>query len=150
MSFMHSYKALEKLCNEIYGTSRGVSAYIEDMENNIDGIRPVKGWSEDLKMLKHCRRLRNQIVHDPEWSEDECDAVDKRWVDEFHSRIMNRQDPLAELHRVSSGGRMEKTRKKEDYTTYTVPHSSKKPGCITYILGVLVIVTVVIVCVCGG
>lgn len=33
MSFMNSYKQLEKLCNEIYHDSHGVSAYIDDMTN---------------------------------------------------------------------------------------------------------------------
>lgn len=31
MSFMNSYKQLEKLCNEIYHDNHGVSSYIDDM-----------------------------------------------------------------------------------------------------------------------
>ena len=65
MSFIGSYKKIEKVCNEIYGNKSGISTYIDEMTNNYSGSYCVFGWNEDLKKLKHYRRIRNQIVHEP-------------------------------------------------------------------------------------
>ena len=32
MSFMESYKRLDKICKEMYEVDKGVTAYIDDME----------------------------------------------------------------------------------------------------------------------
>ena len=55
MSFIDSYKRLEKLCSEIYNDNHGVSSYIDEMINTPIGARYVPGWDEDLKQLKHYR-----------------------------------------------------------------------------------------------
>ena len=55
-----------------------------------------QGWVEDLKCLKHYRWVRNQIVHDPNSSEENmCDLSDAQWIDNFYDRIMKQSDPLA-------------------------------------------------------
>lgn len=97
MSFMDSYKHLEKLCNEIFGTdTRGISTYIEEMERSTNGNFYVENWNEDYKKLKHYRYLRNKISHDPDCTEENmCTAKDTQWIQNFHSRIMNQTDPLA-------------------------------------------------------
>ena len=74
MSFMASYKHLEKLCGEVMGDERRLSAYIDEMERKYMGARYVAGWNEDLRKLKHYRWVRNQIVHDPDCDEEDlCD-----------------------------------------------------------------------------
>lgn len=55
MSFIDSYKRLEKLCDEVYSDNHGLSAYIDEMNNNPNGAYYVPGWDEDLKQLKHTR-----------------------------------------------------------------------------------------------
>ncbi len=97
MDFMYSYKRLEKICSEIYNTNeKPVKAYIEDMKNKPRGSYLVKGWDKDLKDLDHYRWVRNQISHNPECSEENmCTDADTEWIDNFHSRIMNRTDPLS-------------------------------------------------------
>ena len=72
MGFMDSYKQLEKLCGDMLGEGR-VSAYIKEMSDKPRGAYLVSGWEADLKRLRHCRRIRNQIAHEPGCSEtDMC------------------------------------------------------------------------------
>ncbi len=102
MDFIESYKRLEQLCGDLLGDDRRVSAYIDEMINTPDGSFLVRGWSSDLKQLKHCRWLRNKIVHEPGCSESSmCSADDTQWLDDFYSRILNRCDPLALYRRAS-------------------------------------------------
>lgn len=96
MGFIDSYKHLEKLCGDMLQTQHGVSAYIAEMESTPNGSYWVQGWVEDLKCLKHYRWVRNQIVHDPNSSEENmCDLSDAQWIDNFYDRIMKQGDPLA-------------------------------------------------------
>ena len=96
MGFIDSYKHLEKLCGDMLQTQHGVSAYIAEMESTPNGSYRVQGWGEDLKCLKHYRLVRNQIVHDPNSSEENmCDLSDAQWIDNFCDRIMKQGDPLA-------------------------------------------------------
>lgn len=55
MGFIDSYKHLEKLCGDVLGDERRVSAYIDEMLNLPRGTYIVTGWNEDLKTLKHYR-----------------------------------------------------------------------------------------------
>ena len=96
MSFIESYKHLDKICGEMFETQYGVSAYIEEMLNNPHGSYLVRGWENDLKQLKHYRWIRNQIVHEPDCSEESmCEVGDDEWLDDFYERIINQTDPLA-------------------------------------------------------
>lgn len=96
MSFIESYKHLDKICGEMFETQYGVSAYIEEMLNNPHGSFLVKGWENDLKQLKHYRWVRNQIVHEPDcYEETMCEVGDDEWLDDFYGRIINQTDPLA-------------------------------------------------------
>ena len=150
MSFIDSYKRLEKLCNEIYGDIHGVKAYIEEMNNTPLGARYVLGWDEDLKRLKHYKWVRNQIWHDLNCTEENmCEYGDAQWLDNFRSRIMSANDPLA-LYRKARNPRPAQ-RPRQTYTSeprnYTYPQRTSTPqrsaGCLTYIIGVLVVVAVV-------
>lgn len=96
MDFLTSYKCLEKLCSEMYGDNHGVSSYIDEMMRTSAGSFYVKGWDNDLKKLKHCRWIRNKIVHEPNCSEDNMSEPDDIiWIEDFRSRIMSSDDPLA-------------------------------------------------------
>ena len=96
MSFIESYKHLDKICGEMFETQYGVSAYIEEMINTPRGSYLVRGWDDDLKQLKHYHWIRNQIVHEPDcYEETMCEAGDNEWLDDFYERIINQTDPLA-------------------------------------------------------
>lgn len=96
MSFIESYKHLDKICGEMFETQYGVSTYIEEMINTPRGSYLVRGWENDLKQLKHYRWIRNQIVHEPDcYEETICEVGDYEWLDDFYERIINQTDPLA-------------------------------------------------------
>lgn len=96
MEFINSYKRLEKLCNEIYDSNHGISAYIDDMAKLTSASFYVFNWNDDLKQLKHYRWIRNQIAHEPNCTEENmCEYGDAQWIDDFYDRIMYQSDPLA-------------------------------------------------------
>ena len=148
MSFIDSYKRLEKLCSEIYDDNHGVSSYIDEMINNHIGSRYVCGWDEDLKHLKHYRWVRNQIVHEPDCSEENmCEYGDSEWLNDFHSRIMSGNDPLA-LYRKARNPRVTQKPKETQTNEYTYPKYNQRSaprttGCLTYLIGVLLVIAVV-------
>ena len=148
MSFIDSYKRLEKLCNEIYGDNHGLSSYIDEMINNPSGSRYVAGWDEVLKQLKHYRWVRNQIVHEPDCTEDNmCEPGDAEWLESFHLRIMSASDPLA-MYRKARNPQVTQKPKQTHSNKYTYPEykktTSKPAGCLTYVMGVLLVVAVVV------
>ena len=49
MSFIESYKHLDKICGEMFETQYGVSAYIEEMLNNPHGSFPISGCFRSMK-----------------------------------------------------------------------------------------------------
>ena len=148
MSFIDSYKRLEKLCSEMYDDNHGVSSYIDEMINNPIGSRYVCGWDEDLKHLKHYRWVRNQIVHEPDCSEENmCEYGDSEWLNDFHSRIMSGNDPLA-LYRKARNPRVAQKPKETQTNEYTYPKYNQRSaprttGCLTYLIGVLLVIAVV-------
>ena len=102
MGYIDSYKHLEKLCSELFGNNKGVSAYIDEMLSLTDGKLYVKNWNEDLEKLKHYRWVRNRIVHEPGCTENNmCTAEDEKWINDFYSRIISCTDPLALYRRVT-------------------------------------------------
>jgi len=150
MSFIDSYKRLEKLCSEIYNDNHGISSYIDEMINTPIGARYVSGWDEDLKQLKHYRWVRNQIVHDPGCTEENmCEYGDAQWLDNFRSRIMAANDPLALYRKAKNPQSTQRPRQTyaPEPRTYTYPQRASAPqksaGCLTYIIGVLVVVAAV-------
>ena len=102
MSYIQAYKRLEKLCGDVLNDERRVSAYIDEMLGLPNGSRLVPNWDRDLKQLKHYRWIRNQIVHDPDCTEETmCEPADTQWIEEFHARIINRTDPLSLYRRAT-------------------------------------------------
>lgn len=147
MGFINSYKQLEKLCNEIYGDNHGISSYIDDMSKLTSASHYVSSWDDDLKQLKHYRWVRNQIVHEPNCTEENmCEYEDAKWLDNFHSRIMSRTDPLA-LYRKIRSSQVAQKPKQTKSAEYVYPESkrtaSKPTGCLTYLVGVLLIIIVI-------
>lgn len=154
MSFIDSYKSLEKLCSEMYDDNHGLSTYIDEMIKKSNGSCYVSGWNEDLKQLKHYRWVRNQIVHEPGCTEDNmCEPGDAQWIDNFYSRIMSVNDPLALYRKATTPQTVQKP--KQTYTpkqtTYIYPqqsvHNKKKSqvpvGCLTFLICALIIAVAV-------
>ena len=150
MNFISSYKTLEKLCSDIYGDNHGISTFIDEMQNNPRGSYLIRGWDDDLKQLKHYRWVRNQIVHEPDCSEDNmCDVGDTEWIDTFYSRIMDQTDPLA-MYRKATAPRpapkpVQRNQAAQPQYTYPAPHyqpkktSNKSIGWIVFIIIAVII-----------
>ena len=142
MGFMDSYKRLEKLCGEVMDDDRRVSAYIDAMVNTARGADLVKGWEEDLKLLKHYRWMRNQIAHNPDCTEKNmCKPSDMQWIDDFYSRIMKQTDPLA-LYRKAMKRKHANVKKKTSTQRY-----QRKAGqtLLAFVLAILVMFAMVAV-----
>ena len=116
MSFIDSYKHLEKLCGEILNDDRRLSAYIDEMINTPNGNHYVRNWDDDLKTLKHYRWVRNQISHEPGCNESNmCDPEDELWLNHFYSRIMNQTDPLSMYRKARSATNNSRSRAQTSY-----------------------------------
>ena len=147
MGFINSYKQLEKLCNEIYGDNHGISSYIDDMSKLTSASYYVSSWDDDLKQLKHYRWMRNQIVHEPNCTEENlCEYEDAKWLENFHSRIMSGTDPLA-LYRKARSSQVTQKPKQAKSTEYVYTEYKRTPskptGCLTYLVGGLLIIIVI-------
>ena len=157
--FIDAYKHLEKLCSEIYNGQYGITQYITDMENTpLFLSREVSGWNEDLADLKRLRHLRNAMVHDTSYYEEEYTKDDIDFLNDFHLRIMKQQDPLS-LCRKNSQARDEKTKRepmpafteKEQTTIYvpkkvdiTPPRKNNKLAAFVIWLGVSAVILILL------
>lgn len=151
MSFISSYKHLEKLCGDVLNDSRRISAYIDEMQSTPNGAFYVHSWDEDLKALKYYRWVRNQIAHEPDCDEQNmCDLSDALWLDDFYSRIMNQTDPLA-LYRKATAPR---TTPKDNHNTTVDAQSdvysnnTSQKSIILFVLMFAVIIIILIAFFC--
>ena len=88
MNFINSYKKLEQLCNTMFDSKHGISIYI-------DKLSKIDNKDKDLKKLKHCRYLRNKIVHEPNCTEEKmCKKEDLEFLNCFYKKINSKKDPL--------------------------------------------------------
>ena len=96
MVFFEKFKDLEKICNEIYGKTGGVTEYINEMEKTslYDSVK-ISGWEADLKELKRVRHIRNNMAHEGSFDSAECTEEDVAFLNSFHDRIFKAEDPLA-------------------------------------------------------
>lgn len=151
MKFINSYKKLEKLCGEIFGSaSHGISEYIEEMEHTTNGKFYVNGWGEDYKKLKHYRYLRNKIVHEPSCNEESmCTSRDAQWLDDFYFRIINRQDPLSMYRKATTATKASKSIKRRKKSAEFFRQKPKKKKSysflhtIAFIAGLLIFILII-------
>lgn len=99
LEFLEAYKSLDELCRQILSSDRGVSSYIDEMDNEKRGAMRVECWTKDYKQLKHMRWIRNKLVHEiHSFQEDLVKNEDIKWLLAFRSRIMKSNDPLSLLY----------------------------------------------------
>lgn len=147
--FFEEYKRLDKLCGEIFSCRNGVSEYITQMECTSQGHYKVSSWDNDYKALKHIRWVRNQIAHDTTGNII-CKESDLLFVIDFYSRIINGEDPFAQLRKVEIQEeemilpkRMQKQMKSDSTAkTYCADiQSTHKKGLF---LGVTIVIAIVV------
>jgi len=100
IEFLEAYKRLERLCNDIYETEKGVTSYIDNMKEIPSAeSRFVVNWQNDLNVLMNLRRTRNLLTHEEgTMNRQMCDAADVRWLNDFKERILKQDDPISRLH----------------------------------------------------
>ena len=90
------YKQVDKICRDMFLSQSGVTQYITEMERIASyGRSVIPSWNDDYYTLKRVRWLRNKIAH--ESGATECNENDAAWLENFHRRLLARQDPLALL-----------------------------------------------------
>ena len=99
VEFFEAYKRLDVLCRDVLNCKNGVSEYIQQMEVSQQVLGRGTGWSEDYRMLKHIRWVRNQVAHktsDAPFSTEK----DIEFVNAFYDRIMDQDDSFARLRKM--------------------------------------------------
>lgn len=95
---LDEYKIVDNICRDKFSVQSGVNQYIAEMEQKFSyGRSVISSWNDDYYKLKHIRWLRNKIAH--ESSATDCTDEDAAWLENFHSRLLNGQDPLALLRK---------------------------------------------------
>ena len=99
--FLEEYKKLDKLCKEIYNSEKGITSYIDDMRNtNYSEKIVIPCWEHDIHTLVSLRHARNKLTHEVGTSDSPiCTYADIDWLKNFYHRIVNRQDPIAIIHK---------------------------------------------------
>lgn len=102
--FQEEYKRLDALCRDMFSTGEGVSAYIRAMETaSYADRRFCTDWDGVYRQLKHFRWMRNQLAHEVGTLEEEfCTDADIAWIQAFHRRLLDREDPLAVANRAKT------------------------------------------------
>lgn len=103
LEFLEEYKSLDELCKQILSSDRGISTYIDEMDQESQGYIKVDCWEKDYKRLKKMRYIRNQLVHETNsFQDDLVNIEDIEWIKTFRSRIMECKDPFSLLYQSRS------------------------------------------------
>ena len=153
--FLEEFKYLDKFCQEIYGTEKGVTSYIDDMKNVPEyERRAIPNWDSDLKRLIHLRHLRNQLCHElGTLNKDMCTQSDIDWLKQFYNRFFDESDPMTLLNQIRNGKIQQmKTNPNPQESTYIykMEETSKRPsGCLAtfaiFIVSFAVILVLIII-----
>ena len=99
IELLEEYKYVDAICRDMLGAEKGVSAYIEQLDETPVTVRYwIVEWNDEYRQLKHIRWLRNQIAHST--GTVDCTQSDLEWLKGFHNRLLTQQDILAKAHRV--------------------------------------------------
>lgn len=139
-AFFEAFSRLDRLCCDIYQTDGGVAAYIAEMGAvSATSSASVPGWHRDLEQLYRYQTVRNALaqsndaLHEPLCGED-----DIGWLEAFYQRILDRQDPLAQLqlkgYRADDDARQRLNKHKE-----VIEHPLVRGNHDRYVNGLLVV-----------
>ncbi len=96
LRFFEEYKKLDLQLKDLLEENAGVSAYLAAMEETAPKDQAaVPGWNADYRQLKHLRRARNRLAHQPENSDSVTTKKDLLDLQDFSRRISDGTDPLS-------------------------------------------------------
>jgi len=160
IELLEEYKYVDKICREMFGTEKGVTTYIEQLDETPMTVRYwITEWNNEYRQLKHIRWLRNQIAHSTGYVE--CTQSDLDWLKDFHNRLLTQQDLLAKARRVIQESRIRRQQQLAKTVTAAAPKyganvfgSSSRPRkswiLIAVIAALVVLIGILIWIVNGG
>ena len=99
MRFFDEYKKLDALCKDMYAFEKGVTDYLNNMEENFQqGTHTVRGWDRDYRAIKRLRHIRNLIGH--QMGNSGCTEADFNDLQRIHLRFLQHEDPLLLLKKA--------------------------------------------------
>lgn len=106
VDFVEEYKRLDKFFLDAYPEEKGVTGYINRMKNLPDYSWRIPCWDYDLHMLVKLRNAKNRLSHEVgSFSNQMCTECDFAWLQDFYSRVLRAEDPLAILEKNRNAGR---------------------------------------------
>ena len=127
IELLDEYKYVDAICRDMLGAEKGVSAYIEQLDETPVTVRYwITEWNDEYRQLKHIRWLRNQIAHST--GSVECSQADLDWLKGFHNRLLTQQDLLAKAHRVIKESQIQR----QQQLAKTVTAAAPKTGANVY------------------
>lgn len=120
IELLEEYKYVDVICRDMLGAEKGVTAYIEQLDETPMTVRYwITEWNNEYRQLKHIRWLRNQIVHSTR--NVECTQSDLDWLKDFHNRLLTQQDLLAKARRVIQESQIQRQQQLAKTVTSAVP-----------------------------
>ena len=99
MRFFDEYKKLDALCKDMYAFEKGVTDYLNNMEENFQqGTHTVRGWDRDYRAIKRLRHIRKLIGH--QTGSSGCTEADFNDLQRIHLRFLQHEDPLLLLEKA--------------------------------------------------
>ena len=100
--FFEEYKRADKLCCEIYNSDKGITSYIDDMQNESSSYKKdVPEWYTCLETLQKLRYKRNILAHEADTFDiDMIDESELEFIKEFRKSLLERSDPIAKLEKI--------------------------------------------------
>lgn len=127
IKLLEEYKYVDAICRDMLGAEKGVTAYIEQLDETPMTVRYwITEWNDEYRQLKHIRWLRNQIVHST--GNVECTQSDLDWLKDFHNRLLTQQDLLAKARRVIQESQIQRQQQQAKNIAAAAP----KPGTNVY------------------
>lgn len=159
IELLEEYKYVDAICRDMLGAEKGVTAYIEQLDETPGTVRYwITEWNDEYKQLKHIRWLRNQIAHST--GSVECSQADVDWLKGFHNRLLTQQDLLAKARRVVQESQIQREQQlaktvtaaapKYSAAVFRSPRKLRKSWILIAIIVALVVIVGVLVWIVNG
>ena len=158
IEFLDEYKYVDKICREMFGTEKGVTTYIEQLDETPMTVRYwITEWNNEYRQLKHIRWLRNQIAHST--GTVDCTQSDLEWLKGFHNRLLTQQDILAKAHRVIKEPQIQKQQQyaktiaaapKYGANVYRSPRGPRKSWILIAVIAALAVLIGLLIWIANG
>ena len=153
LEFLEAYKSLDELCKQILSSDRGISTYIDEMEQESQGYAKVNCWEKDYKRLKKMRWIRNQLVHETNSFHDNLINIeDVEWLKIFRSRIMECTDPFSLLYKSINTKRKTANQEKHPENYFKTKEASNEPFSdknlvirVGMLIGTIILIIIIII-----